>query len=234
MNNLSIVLSTYNEENNIKQTLAKLLNNTSIKEVIIVDDSSTDNTVDIINHLKNDKIKLFIRKTTKGFASAFIFGVVMSSGKYILRFDLDMHTEIDFFIKTFEENKDKDCVIFSRYVKNGFDSRGNYRKIPSLLLNTICQYLLSKKIKDYTSCIMFFKRDLLSDIFPQNSYYANFIIEFVFSLILKNKDFLEIGFIQTKNTELNSKSAPNILVFLKNGLFYLITILKCVLLRIKN
>ena len=234
MNNLSIVLSTYNEENNIKQTLTKLLNNTSIKEVIIVDDSSTDNTVNIINHFKNDKIKLFIRKTTKGFASAFIFGVVMSSGKYILRFDLDMHTEIDFFIKTFEENKDKDCVIFSRYVKNGFDSRGNYRKIPSLLLNTICQYLLSKKIKDYTSCIMFFKRDLLSDIFPQNSYYANFIIEFVFSLILKNKDFLEIGFIQTKNTELNSKSAPNILVFLKNGLFYLITILKCVLLRIKN
>ena len=234
MNNLSIVLSTYNEENNIEQTLTKLLNNASIKEVIIVDDSSTDNTVDIINHFKNDKIKLFIRKTTKGFASAFIFGVVMSSGKYILRFDLDMHTEIDFFIKTFQENKDKDCVIFSRYVKNGFDSRGNYRKISSLLLNTICQYLLSKKIKDYTSCIMFFKRDLLSDIFPQNSYYANFIIEFVFSLILKNKDYLEIGFNQKKNTELNSKSAPNILAFLKNGFFYLITILKCLFLRIKN
>ena len=199
MNNLSIVLSTYNEENNIEQTLTKLLNNASIKEVIIVDDSSTDNTVDIINFFKNDKIKLFIRKTTKGFASAFIFGVVMSSGKYILRFDLDMHTEIDFFIKTFQENKDKDCVIFSRYVKNGFDSRGNYRKISSLLLNTICQYLLSKKIKDYTSCIMFFKRDLLSDIFPQNSYYANFIIEFVFSLILKNKDYLEIGCAQDDN-----------------------------------
>ena len=234
MNSLSIVLSTYNEENNIKQTLTKLLNNTSIKEVIIVDDSSTDNTVNIINNFKNDKIKLFIRKVTKGFASAFIFGVVMSSGKYILRFDIDMHTEIDFFIKTFEENKDKDCVIFSRYVKDGFDSRGNYRKIPSLFLNTICQYLLSKKIKDYTSCIIFFKRDLLSDIFPQNSYYANFIIEFVFSLILKNKDYLEIGFTQQKNTELNSKSAPDILSFLKNGIFYLITILKCVLLKIKN
>jgi len=234
MNNLSIVLSTFNEESNIKQTLVKLLNNTSVKEIIIVDDSSTDNTVNIINHLRNDKIKLFIRKTTKGFASAFIFGIIMSSGNYILRFDLDMHTEIDFFIKTFEKNKDKDCVIFSRYVNNGFDSRSNYRKISSLLLNTICQYLLSKKIKDYTSCIMFFKRGLLSDIFPQNSYYANFIIEFVFSLILKKKNYLEVGFIQKKNTELNSKSAPNIFTFLKNGFFYLITILKCVLLRIKN
>ena len=234
MNNLSIVLSTYNEENNIKQSLIKLLNNTSVKEIIIVDDSSTDNTVNIINHLRNDKIKLFIRKTTKGFASAFIFGVVMSSGKYILRFDLDMHTEIDFFIKTFQENKDKDCVIFSRYVKNGFDSRGNYRKISSLLLNKICQYLLSKKIKDYTSCIMFFKRDLLSDILPKNSYYANFIIEFAFSLVLKKKDYLEIGFIQKKDTELNSKSAPNILKFIKNGFFYLITIFKCILLKFKH
>ena len=234
MNNLSIVLSTYNEENNIEQTLIKLLNSTSVSEIIIVDDNSTDKTVDIINRLKNDKIKLFVRKMTRGFASAFIFGIIMSKGNYILRFDLDMHSEIDFFIKTFEENQDQDCVIFSRYIGNGLDLRGNYRKIPSLILNKICQYILSHKIKDYTSCIMFFKRDILSDVFPQNSYYANFIIEFVFSLILKKKNYLEVGFIQNKNTELNSKSAPNILGFFKNGFFYLITIFKCVLLKINN
>ena len=74
----------------------------------------------------------------------------------------------------------------------------------------------------------------MSDVFPQNSYYANFIIEFVFSLILKKKNYLEVGFIQKKNTELNSKSAPNILGFFKNGFFYLITIFKCVLLKINN
>jgi dolichol-phosphate mannosyltransferase len=234
MNNLSIVLSTYNEVNNIEQTLTNLINKNSVKEIIIVDDNSTDGTLNIINNIKDDKIKLFVRKKTRGFASAFIFGIMMSSGNYILRFDLDMHSEINFFIDTFEKNKDKDCVIFSRYIKDGKDLRGNYRKISSLILNKTCQYLLSNKIKDYTSCIMFFKRDLLSDILPQNSYYANFVIEFAFSLILKKKNYLEIGFIQKKNTELNSKSSPNILGFLRNGFFYLITILKCVLLRIKN
>jgi glycosyltransferase involved in cell wall biosynthesis len=234
MNNLSIVLSTYNEENNIEQALTKLVNSASVGEIIIVDDNSTDETVNIINNLKNSKIKLFVRKTTRGFASSFIFGIMMSSSSHILRFDLDMHEEIDFFIKTFEKNKDQDCVIFSRYVDNGNDLRSNYRKIPSLILNKTCQYLLSSKIKDYTSCIMFFKKDLLSDILPQNSYYANFIIEFVFSLIIKKKYYLEVGFIQKKNTELNSKSAPNILSFLKNGFFYLITILKCILLKIIN
>ena len=234
MSDLSIVLSTYNEANNIEQALIRLVKKTSVKEIIIIDDNSTDGTADIINNLKDDKIKLFVRKKTKGFASAYIFGILMSNGSYILRFDIDMYTEIDFFIDTFEKNKDRDCVIFSRYVINGNDLRGNYRKTSSLILNKLCQYLLSNKIKDYTSCIMFFKRDLLSDILLQNSYYANFIIEFVFSLIIKKKNYLEIAFVQKKNTELNSKSSPNILKFLINGFFYLMTIFKCVLLKIKS
>ena len=145
MNNLSIVLSTFNEEGNIKQALTKLINKNSVEEIIIIDDNSTDKTVAIINDFKNDKIKLFIRKKTRGFASAFIFGIIMSNGNYILRFDLDMHSEIDFFIDTFEKNKDRDCVIFSRYTGDGKDLRSNYRKIPSLFLNKTCQYILSNK-----------------------------------------------------------------------------------------
>ena len=62
MNNLSIVLSTYNEENNIRQTLTKLMNNSLISEVIIIDDNSNDQTVKIINEIKNDKIRLFIKQ----------------------------------------------------------------------------------------------------------------------------------------------------------------------------
>ena len=185
MNDLSIVLCTYNEASNIREALTKLISKTCIKEIIIVDDNSTDGTDDIIRRLRNKKIKLFVRKKTKGFASAYIFGILMSDGNYILRFDVDMHQEIDFFINTFKKNKDMDCVIFSRYVGHGADLRSAYRKVPSLILNKMCQYLLSNKIKDYTSCIMFFNRDLLSDILPQNSYYANFIIEFIFLLVKK-------------------------------------------------
>ena len=176
MNNLSIVLCTYNEEDNIRQTLTKLINNSLIREVIIIDDNSNDQTVSIINEIKNNKIRLFIRKNTKGFASAFIFGLTMTSGDYVMRFDVDMHSEIDLFLNTFEKNTDKECLIFSRYVVNGDDQRGLYRKLPSIIINKLCQYLLSNKIKDYTSCIIFFKKDILMDIMPKNTLYANFII----------------------------------------------------------
>ena len=198
MNNLSIVLCTYNEEDNIRQTLTKLINNSLIREVIIIDDNSNDQTVSIINEIKNNKIRLFIRKNTKGFASAFIFGLTMTSGEYVMRFDVDMHSEIDLFLNTFEKNTDKECLIFSRYVVNGDDQRGLYRKLPSIIINKLCQYLLSNKIKDYTSCIIFFKKDILMDIMPKNTRYANFIIEFVFFLILKKRIFWKLVLFKKK------------------------------------
>ena len=79
---------------------------------------------------------------------------------------------------------------------------------------------------------MFFNKKILSDVFLQNSIYANFIIEFVFNLIVMKKNYLEVGFTQKRHTETNSKSVPNIFGFLKNGFLYLITILKCIILRI--
>ena len=234
MNNLSVILCTYNEVASIKQTLDKLISREEVNEIIIIDDSSKDGTINIIESYNNKKIKFYIRKDTKGFASAFIFGLFVSNGEHILRFDLDMHDDIDYFINEYKNNINKDCIIFSRYVDGGKDLRGNFRKVSSSLINKFCQLLLSKKIKDYTSCVMIFKRSLLKDNIPNNSGYANFIIEFVYKLILLNKNFLEIAYIQKKKTELNSKSATNIFIFLKNGFYYLITIIKCYIMKIFN
>ena len=48
MTNLSIILSTYNEEENISKSLEKIINNKIVDEIIIIDDNSSDNTVNII------------------------------------------------------------------------------------------------------------------------------------------------------------------------------------------
>ena len=229
MNKLSIILCSYNEENNIKLTLENLIDKECVAEIIVVDDNSQDNTVTIINNFNNAKIKLYSRKNTKGFASAFIFGLMMSKETNVLRFDVDMHSSIDYFLQVYLENRQADCVIFSRYVKNGTDQRNNLRKISSFVLNKVCQIFLSNKIKDYTSCIFFFNKKILQDIQIKNTSYANFIIYFVFDLIKKKKSYLEVPFVQELSTQNNSKSAPNLLIFCKNGFFYLITIASCLL-----
>jgi len=228
LNNLSIVLCSYNEALNIYPTLIKLTNKNFIKEIIIIDDNSTDGTIKLINEFNDPKINLIVRKKESGFASAFIKGINLATGKYILRFDFDMHDDINFFLENFLLiEKSVDLLIFSRYVDYGSDERSIYRNIPSHILNLVCSFFLSNKVKDYTSCIMILKKSLLSECYPKQTNYANFIIEFVYDVIIKKKNIKEIGFIQKKNTENNSKSAPNILKFFLNGLLYFSTIFKC-------
>lgn len=234
MKSLSVVLCTYNEEKSISKTLSKLLKYKIIKEIIIIDDNSQDNTIRLIRQIKNKKVKLYVRKKIRGFASALIKGIGKTNYNYILRFDVDMHSNIEFFIKSFLSHGDKDCIIFSRYVRGGKDLRGNFRKYSSLFLNKICNYFLSKKVKDYTSCIMIINKKILKDISIKNTLYANFIIKFIYTVICKKIKFIEIPFIQKKNTELNSKSAPNIKIFIKNGMLYCYTIIECLFLKLKS
>ena len=101
MNDLSVILCSYNEEKNVGKTLKKLLKYNVVKEIIIIDDNSTDKTIPIIESFRSKKIRLYVRKKVRGFASAFIYGIRLSKAKYVLRFDVDMHQSIDLFINKF-------------------------------------------------------------------------------------------------------------------------------------
>ena len=115
MRNLSIVLSTYNEVENIKVALDSSVNHTADKEIIVIDDNSSDGTIDILENYKHPKMKFVVRKNIRGLASAFIDGIKLSSGDYILRFDLDMCNSINHLMKTFENIKDEEDNIFKIY-----------------------------------------------------------------------------------------------------------------------
>ena len=234
MNNLSVILCTYNEEKFIGRALKKLIKRNIVREIIIIDDNSQDKTIHTINKFKSKKVKLYVRKKIRGFASALNYGIMKSSFNNILRFDVDMYSDIDYFLHSFHKYKQKDCIIFSRYIKNGKDLRGNLRKLSSLILNKMCNFLLSDKIKDFTSCIMIFKKKILKDVKIDNTLYANFIVKFVLLLIIKKKNFIELPHIQRKYTEENSKSASNSITFIKNGLLYITTIIKCYFIKIRT
>ena len=75
-NSISFIVSCYNEENNIKNTINEInlaVNNSIIEkyEIIIVDDDSIDGTREIIKNLKRNKIKLVHRKNKISFTPHF-------------------------------------------------------------------------------------------------------------------------------------------------------------------
>ena len=112
MKTLSVILCTYNEANNISGALNTLISSKLVNEIIIIDDNSKDGTVSLINKFSDPRIKLVVRKNTRGFASAFIYGVIISKSDYIMRFDVDMFADINFFLDIFKEKNKYEFLIF--------------------------------------------------------------------------------------------------------------------------
>ena len=77
----SIILCTYNEANHIEKTISELEKNVSNLELVIVDDFSSDGTSEILKRLnQNNRYKVVFRKKSRSLASAFVRGVVETTG----------------------------------------------------------------------------------------------------------------------------------------------------------
>ena len=90
MNKISVLISTYNAEKYIKQTLESIFNQTYINyEIIVIDNKSTDKTTEIIKKYKDKRLILKILDKNYGQTYALNYGLKYCNGEYIARIDSD-------------------------------------------------------------------------------------------------------------------------------------------------
>lgn len=92
MNNptISVVMSAYNAEKTIKRAIQSILSQTFTDfEFIIINDGSTDNTLDTIKSFADNRIVLINKPQNQGLVSALNDGIKQAKGKYIARMDAD-------------------------------------------------------------------------------------------------------------------------------------------------
>ena len=221
--NLSIILSTYNEELFIEETLKNIIKIFPECEIIIVDDSSKDKTIDIIKKLNIKNIKLFERKS-RGLASAFLLGLINSSKDIIGWIDSNQGKLITKYPEMISHLDSNDLVLLSRYVDGGLDKRNKKRIITSKIINILCGFLLNSSIKDYTSSMFVMKRTVLNEVIPIAYGHGEFFIEFLYKIKKSNLKIKEIPFIQEADHEELSKTASNIYRFINLGKDYIFRI----------
>ena len=137
---LSIVVPTYNEKENIQILLEKIGNEfrkNKIKgEVIVVDDNSADGTGQILEKLKkrHSFLRIIHREGKLGLSSAVIAGFKIARGDVLGVMDADLShppEKIPEMFKLIKDN-DADFAIGSRYIKGGeIKGWGIYRKMLS-------------------------------------------------------------------------------------------------------
>lgn len=86
---VSVILPVKDGSKTIRRAIQSIFNQSyNNLELIIVDDHSTDNTVDIVNAIIDVRIKL-VDSQNPGIANALNAGINRASGKYIARMDAD-------------------------------------------------------------------------------------------------------------------------------------------------
>lgn len=100
---ISIIIPSLNGKNHLSNYLSSVVNATDYSkyetEIIVIDDNSSDDTVDFLNNNFKDKV-IVVKNPRKGACSARNYGVSLSKGKYICFLDNDVLIEEDFFDKT--------------------------------------------------------------------------------------------------------------------------------------
>ena len=155
---LSIIIPVFNEINFINKLFDQIVSyfNKENVEIIVVDDGSTDGSVNLLNELKNKKFykfqfNLIKLKKNSGKGKAIQTGIKNSQGEYILLQDADLELDIKDAKEMFDiiiKNKDIKCIFGSRYLsgklkKNNYFFNNLVGKINSLIFNIFFSQSLS-------------------------------------------------------------------------------------------
>ena len=222
---VSIVLATYNERENILDTISSIfLNVKDPVEVIVVDDDSSDMTWQLVEELNDPRVKLIRRVETRGLASAFNRGVIESRGEVVGWMDADMCMPPSLLPEMIRKLDEYDIVVGSRYAPGGIDDRAFLRVASSRLINGLASTVLGYGIKDYDSGFVVLKRSVFDKVSIIPTGYGAYFMEFLYTCRKKGLTVYEIPYVFRDRAKGISKSAPSILKFFRTGMQYVMRI----------
>ncbi len=174
---ISIIIPTYNESQNILQILKSIKDNLPknfVTQTIVVDDNSPDGTGKLVeDYLKNLKkmadytIEIIHRKAKEGLGSAILKGIQHAKGDTIVVMDCDFSHPPHIIPKLIESIKkyQYDIAVASRYIKGGkIQGWSLKRKTMSKFATLIAKKGLGIDTKDPMSGFFAFKRSIIKGL----------------------------------------------------------------------
>ncbi|MDO8571577.1 MAG: glycosyltransferase family 2 protein [bacterium] len=175
---ISLVIPAYNEEQNIGSVVrgaSHYFNNRALPyEIIVVDDGSTDTTVNEVEILSTTEPRIHIVTlgTNQGKGHAVNTGVLRAKGDIILWSDADGSTPIEEYDRFLEEfKKGADILIGSRYTTGSSIGIRQpwYRVALGRLGNVLIRKTLLPGIMDTQCGFKAMKREVAHTIFPKQT-----------------------------------------------------------------
>lgn len=170
MNTVSIVIPVYNEVATIGEVIKRVVQAPTLglqKEIVVVDDSSTDGTGEYLRNLRADGLKCFFHEKNRGKGAAIRTGFQQVTGDIVLIQDADFEYSPEEYPKLLQPVlSGKADVVFSSRFLGGEEHRVLYfwHSVGNRLLTFLSNMLSNLNLTDMESCYKVFKRDVLNHI----------------------------------------------------------------------
>lgn len=168
---LTIIIPVYNEIKTIEKLIQKILKINIKKQLIIVDDGSSDGTELVLKKYKNKISKLIIHKKNLGKGAAIKSGQKYIKGKYIGIQDADLEYDPRDLKKIVNEMDKRNLKVMygSRVLKkNKFKNTQNFTHIiriwGNIFLTKVSNFINKQKLTDAHTCYKVFDSNIFKKI----------------------------------------------------------------------
>ncbi|MCG8699548.1 MAG: glycosyltransferase family 2 protein [Bacteroidales bacterium] len=230
---LSIVIPAYNEAESLPETIStlsdKLIYENIDHEILVVNDNSKDNTLDILKSLqvKYPSINYVTNKGPNGFGYAVRKGLDNFSGDAVAVMMADLSDSPDDLVNFFKELKSKnvDAVFGSRFIKGG--KTYDYPKLKKRLnrfANFIIRITFRIKYNDTTNAFKLYKKETIEGLRPFLAPHFNLTIELPLKVIIRGFSYSVLP-----NSWKNRKHGESKLKIREMGSRYFFILLYCLI-----
>jgi len=166
---LSLVIPVYNEAPHLEQflTLIDRLELPLTKELVIIDDCSTDGSAEILRGFPFQSRTVFIKQPrNRGKGAAVRAGIEQATGDFIGIQDADLETNVDdmpSLIEPLVQGK-ADVVYGSRFKKSGHQVHRTFHYLVNRVLTALSNIMSGLYLTDMETCYKFFRADVIKNI----------------------------------------------------------------------
>ena len=168
---LSVIIPVYNEEKTIDAVIGsvqKVALKDIKKEIIVVDDFSTDNTRKILLGLMDSNLKIFFHQKNQGKGTAIRTGLKHVTGDIILIQDADLEYNPSEYGKLLrpiiEDNKNVVYGTRLEYIKHNVKNMNRLHFIGNIFLTHITNLFYNTRITDMETGYKVFRKEVIDKI----------------------------------------------------------------------
>lgn len=165
MKSLSVVIALYNEEENIPILLEQIV--TALQDVdyelILVDDGSTDKSVQVIKTHLQSHMKLIVLRKNYGQSAAMAAGIAAANGRYIATMDADLQNDPSDIMAMLNLLVSGNWELVAGIRKKRQDKLVG-RKLPSMIANKLIRTSTGVTLHDYGCTLKIFTNDLAKNL----------------------------------------------------------------------